>query len=165
MWITCLFGLRRSLAIADILRISRRNVDRVKKRFVEEAGGGASSGGFGVEPAVSTCRYRHVDVFVSTRIVPGRIYGGGDGPGALDGWWDFMDPFVEVFHRYVIREGMGQVTGHVAVAGTPNITGPDIGTLSFDSGVDHRLDIQTSWINGILAIVGESRRPQNPCGI
>ena len=93
---------------------------------LDGGGAGASGGGFGVEPVVSTYRYQYVDVFVSTRIVPGWIHGGGNGPGALDGWWDFMDPFVEVFHHYVIREGIRQVTGHVQVVGTPNITGRDM---------------------------------------
>ena len=88
-------------------------------------GGGASGGGFGMEPVVSTYRYRHVDVFASTRIVPGGIYGGGNGPGALDGWWDFMDPFVDVHYHYVIREGIGQLTSRVPV-GTPNIPGKDM---------------------------------------
>ena len=93
---------------------------------LDDGGGVASGGGFGVEPVVSTYRYRYVDVFVSARIVPGMIHGGGNGPGALDGWWDFMDPFVEVFHHYVIREGIGQATGQVQVVGTPNISGKDI---------------------------------------
>ena len=102
---------------------------------LDGGGGGASSGGFGVEPVVSTYRYRYADVFVSTRIVPGWIHGGGNGPGALDGWWDFMDPFVEVFHRYVIREGIGQVTRHVPVVGTPNITGRDVDTHGVNPSV------------------------------
>ena len=91
------------------------------------------SGAFGVEPVVSTYRYRHVDVFVSARIVPGMIHGGGNGPGALDGWWDFMDPLVEVFHRYVIREAIGQVTGQVEVAGTVNVSGDDIDAAGAES--------------------------------
>ena len=94
--------------------------------FMCQGQGGAAGGGFGVESVVSTYRYRYVDVFVSARIVFGGIYGGGNGPGVLDGWWDFMDTFVELYYQYITREGIGQVTRQLPVVGTPNISGKDI---------------------------------------
>ena len=121
----------------------------------QQGGGGASGGGFGVESVVSTYRYRYVDVFVSARIVFGGIYGGGNGPGVLDGWWDFMDPFVEVYHQYVSRQGSVQVTSRVPVAGVPNITRWDIGAPSFfDTGFDDRLD-RNVWIGSLFKFVVE----------
>ena len=90
---------------------------------LDGGGGGASTGGFGLETVVSTYRYRYVDVSVSVQVVPGAIYGGGNGPGALDGWWDFMDPFVEVHYQYVTREGIGKVTNQVPLSGVPIISG------------------------------------------
>ncbi|MCY3821374.1 MAG: hypothetical protein OXH52_18805 [Gammaproteobacteria bacterium] len=87
-------------------------------------GGAAAGGGFGVESVVSTYRYRYVDVFVSLRIVFGGIYGGGD--GVLDGWRDFMDPFVELYYEHIDREDSMQVTRRVPVAGVPNISGRDM---------------------------------------
>ena len=109
---------------------------------LDGGGGGAAGGGFGVESVVSTYRYRYVDVFVSVRVVFGGIYGGGNGPGVLDGWWDFMDPFVEVYYEYIDREGSVEVTGQVGVVGTPNITGKPMGLPGIDFGYDDRLDHQ-----------------------
>ncbi len=118
-----------------------------------QQGGGAASGGFGVESVVSTYRYRYVDVFVSARIVFGGIRVGGNGPGVLDGWWDFMDPFVEVYHQYVHRRGIGQVTSQVLVVGTPNITGWPMELSGIDFGYDDRVYPQTSWVHIVRAIV------------
>ncbi len=132
-----------------------------------QQGGGAASGGFGVESVVSTYRYRYVDVFVSARIVFGGIRGGGNGPGVLDGWWDFMDPFVELYRTYVTREGIGEVTSQVAAVGTPDITGRDLdrGTgrlnrrqierrVSFETGVD---ETGAHWYIGRGLICRSSR--------
>ncbi len=108
-------------------------------------GQGATGGGFGLASVVSTHWFQWVDIFVSARIVFGGTYGRGHGPGVLDGWWDFMDPFVEVYHQYVHRQGIRQVTSRVPVSGVLNITGKPMGLPGVDFGHDGRLDPQTGW--------------------
>ena len=133
-----------------------------------DGGGGAAGGGLGVESVVSTHRYSYVDVFVSARIVWGGIYGGGNGLGVLEGWWDFMDPFVEVHHQYVAREGSVRVTGRVPVVGTPNITSGDIGRPSFDDLVDMKVGGANlaraigAWILKKLTRVRDKPEKTNP---
>ena len=117
-----------------------RNVDRVKKRFVEEAGGGASSGGFGVETVVSTFSFWFVDVLVSWVPIwnhdPDRVFGEPDS----------FDPFR---YEYVYRQGIATVTSQVPVAGVLDISRRDIGASRLDFGNDDHLRPDAAW--GILA--------------
>ena len=126
-------------------------------------GQGASGGGFGLASVVSTHRFQWVDIFFSARIVIGGVYGGGNGPGVLDGWWDFMDPFVEVYHQYVHRQGFRQVTSRVPVSGVLNITGKPIGLPGVDFGFDRRVDPQTGWgkiLGEIIKKLTSKKTPQ-----
>ena len=103
---------------------------------------GAAGGGYGVETVASTYDYDYFDVFVSVRVVFGGFVGGGNGPGLLDGWWDYMDPFVEVTHHAVGRSGTVAVAGEVPVVGVPNVTGKDISvdTVEGQSSADREFN-------------------------
>ena len=63
-----------------------------------------------------------------------------------------MDPFVEVYHQYVYRQGIGQVTSQVRVDGVLNITRRPMGLPGIDLGHDGRLDPQAAWARGVYLL-------------
>ncbi len=103
--------------------------------------GGAAGGGFGLASVVSTHRFHWVDVFfsfVSSWFNPGwgglagtppfnpnaphYFRGGGFGHGG----WDSYDSFGSFHFGIAFFSVAFQVTSHVAVAGTPDITHSDM---------------------------------------
>ncbi len=105
--------------------------------------GGAAGGGFGLASVVSTHRFHWVDVFfsfVSSWFNPGwgglastppfnpnaphYFRGGGFGHGG----WDSYDSFGSFHFGIAFFSVAFQVTSHVAVAGTPEVSRKDIRT-------------------------------------
>ncbi len=106
--------------------------------------GGAAGGGFGLASVVSTHRFQWVDVFfsfVSSWFAPGwgglagtppynpnaphYFRGGGGG----DGGWGSYDSFGSFHFGIAFFSVAFQVTSHVAVGGTPDITRKPMGVI------------------------------------
>ncbi len=109
--------------------------------------GGAATGGFGLASVVSTHRFHWVDIFfsfVSSWFNPGwgpvtspgwipHPYNSWGGGGVGDGGWGSYDSFGSFHFGIAYYSVAFQVTSHVAVAGTPDISARDMAAGSTET--------------------------------